>query len=149
MIAAQSTLAEIRRIEGLRQYAALDTPPEQTLDDLAALAAQICVAPIALISLVDEHRQRCKAKVGLEMAESARDISFCGHTVHQRDLFIVPDATQDERFAQNPMVRGELGIRFYAGAPLVNSEDVALGTLCVFDHVPRTLTMNRSKHCGY
>jgi PAS domain S-box-containing protein len=140
MIAAQPTVDEIRRIEVLRQYAVLDTPPEQTLDDLTVLAGQICRAPIALISLVDENRQWFKARFGLEMTETPRDISFCGHAVHQRDLFIVPDAAQDERFAQNPMVSGALAIRFYAGAPLVNAEDIALGTLCVFDYVPRTLT---------
>jgi len=104
------------------------------------LAAHICEAPIALISLVGEDRQWFKAKVGLEMAETPRDISFCGHALHQRDLFIVRDATQDERFADNPMVTGEPGVRFYAGAPLVNGDDAPLGTLCVIDRVPRTLT---------
>src|ERR1700722_16682538 len=74
------------------------------------------------------------------MAEPPRDISFCGHALHQRDLFIVRDATQDERFADNPMVTGEPGVRFYAGAPLVNGDDAPLGTLCVIDRVPRTLT---------
>ena len=145
MIAAQPTVDEIRRIEVLRQYAVLDTPPEQTLDDLTVLAGQICRAPIALISLVDENRQWFKARFGLEMTETPRDISFCGHAVHQRDLFIVPDAAQDERFAQNPMVSGALAIRFYAGAPLVNAEDIALGTLCVFDYVPRTLTEDQQQ----
>ncbi len=140
MIAAQPTVDEIRRIAALRQYAVLDTPAEKTLDDITTLAGQICDAPIALISLVDENRQWFKARFGLEITETPRDISFCGHAVHQRDLFIVPDALDDERFAQNPMVRGELGIRFYAGAPLVNEEGIVLGTLCVFDHVPRTLT---------
>ena len=104
------------------------------------MAAHICEAPIALISLVGEDRQWFKAKVGLEMAETPRDISFCGHALHQRDLFIVRDATQDERFADNPMVTGEPGVRFYAGAPLVNGDDAPLGTLCVIDRVPRTLT---------
>jgi PAS domain S-box-containing protein len=95
---------------------------------------------MATISLVDEDRQWFKARVGMEMAETSRDISFCGHAVHQRDLFVVPDATKDERFADNPLVTGEPGIRFYAGAPLISSENAALGALCVMDHVPRTLT---------
>jgi PAS domain S-box-containing protein len=140
MIPALPTSDEARRIDALRQYDVFDTPPEQALDDLTALAAHICEAPIALISLVGEDRQWFKAKVGLEMAETPRDISFCGHALHQRDLFIVRDATQDERFADNPMVTGEPGVRFYAGAPLVNGDDAPLGTLCVIDRVPRTLT---------
>jgi PAS domain S-box-containing protein len=145
MILAQPTPDEERRIATLRQYDVLDTLPEQALDDLTSLAAAICGAPIAMISLIDERRQWFKSKVGLEMAESARDISFCGHAVHQRDLFIVPDATHDERFADNPLVTGDPRICFYAGAPLVNSADVALGTLCVIDQVPRALTQAQEK----
>jgi PAS domain S-box-containing protein len=131
---------EGRRLEVLRQYAVLDTLPEQELDDLTALAAQICGTPIAIISLVDEHRQWFKARVGIEAGETPREVAFCAHALHHRDLFIVPDATQDERFAQNPLVRGEPGICFYAGAPLVTPEDATLGVLCVIDHQPRTLT---------
>ncbi|MGB9069051.1 MAG: GAF domain-containing protein [Candidatus Acidiferrales bacterium] len=126
IIPAQPTADEARRIETLRHYDILDTAPEQALDDLTALAAQICGAPIALISLVDEHRQWFKARVGLEMTETAREVSFCGHAVHHRDLFIVPDATQDERFAGSPLVTGEPRIRFYAGAPLVSPQNSAL-----------------------
>jgi len=148
MIPAKPTPDEARRIEALRQYAVLDTLPEQALDDLTALAAQICGTPIALISLVDDNRQWFKSKVGLDMTETPRDVSFCGHTVHQRDLLVVPDATQDERFVQNPMVTGEPRIRFYAGAPLVNPEGAALGALCVIDHVPRTLTKVQEQALG-
>jgi PAS domain S-box-containing protein len=137
---AQSTPDEARRIKHLREYGVLDTPPEQGLDELTALAAQICETPIALISLVDENRQWFKATFGLEMVESPRNTSFCSYALDQRELFIVPDAAQDERFAQTPLVTGEPHIRFYAGAPLVGPEDTALGTLCVIDRVPRTLT---------
>jgi GAF domain-containing protein len=84
---------EKKRLEALWQYAVLDTPPEEAFDNLTALAAQICEAPIALISLVDENRQWFKSKVGLTASETARDISFCGHAIHQPGLFIVLDAT--------------------------------------------------------
>ncbi|MGD0404970.1 MAG: PAS domain S-box protein, partial [Candidatus Acidiferrales bacterium] len=137
---APSTLDEVRRMKYLRQYGVLNTPPEQDLDELTALAAQICETPIALISLIDENRQWFKATFGLEMVESPRNTSFCSYALDQRELFIVPDTAQDERFAQNPLVVGEPHIRFYAGAPLVGPEDTALGTLCVIDRVPRTLT---------
>lgn len=145
IISAQLTSDEARRIETLHRYAILDTVPEQALDDLAALAAQICGTPIALISLVDKHRQWFKARVGLKMTETPREVSFCGHAIHQRDLFIVRDATQDERFAESPLVTSEPRIRFYAGAPLVSPEDAALGTLCVIDHVARTLTREQEQ----
>jgi PAS domain S-box-containing protein len=145
MIPAQPTSDEARRIEELHDYGVLDTPPEQALDDLTSLAAQICGTPIAMISLVDEERLWFKAKVGTHLTQTARDVSFCGHAVQQRDLFIVPDALQDERFADNPLVTGEPGIRFYAGAPLVSPKDAALGALCVIDHVPRTLTPEQQR----
>src|SRR5450432_3011035 len=140
MTSSQPIPDETLRIEALRQYAVLDTLPEKALDDLTALAAKICGAPMAAISLVDKDRQWFKARVGMEMAETPRDVSFCGHAVHQRNLFIVPDATLDERFGDNPLVIGNPGIRFYAGAPLVTPSDAALGALCVMDHVPRILT---------
>ena len=135
-----ATSDEARRLEALRSYGVLDTLPEQALDELTKLAAAICEAPVALISLVDEHRQWFKARVGVEVTETPRDIAFSAHALEQPGLFIVPDATQDERFAQNPAVTGELGVRFYAGAPLVTPEGAALGTLCVIDRVPRTLS---------
>jgi PAS domain S-box-containing protein len=140
MILALPTPDEERRIAALRQYAVLDTRPDHVLDDITSLAAAICGAPIAAISLVDEHRQWFKSKVGLDMEQSARDISFCGHAVQQRDLFVVADTKLDGRFADNPFVIGDLNVCFYAGAPLVNPEDEALGVLCVIDHVPRVLT---------
>ncbi len=140
MLTAETPANESRRIEALRRYAVLDTRPEPALDGLAALAAQICGVPIALISLVDENRQWFKARVGWDLRETPRDTSFCGHTIRQQDLFLVSDTTQDERFADNPMVSGDSGIRFYAGAPLITPEGDVLGALCVMDRVPHRLT---------
>ncbi len=128
-----------RRLQVLWQYEVLDTVPEQVFDDLTELAARICEAPIALITLVDEDRQWFKSKVGVTVKETSRDISFCAHAINQNDLFIVPDATQDARFAQNPLVTSDPKIRFYAGAPLITPDGYALGTLCVIDKVPRDL----------
>src|SRR5678815_2168340 len=95
---------EAQRIKVLWQYEILDTVPEEVFDDLTELAARICEAPIALITLVDEDRQWFKSKVGVTINETSRDISFCGHAIEQSDLFIVPDATLDKRFAKNPLV---------------------------------------------
>jgi two-component system, cell cycle sensor histidine kinase and response regulator CckA len=130
---------EQRRLEILREYEVLDTPPEKVFDEITALAAHICEAPIALISLVDEKRQWFKSRVGLTVAETDRAVSFCSHAIQQRDLFVVPDATRDARFAGNPFVTAEPHLRFYAGTPLVAPEGHALGTLCVLDRVPREL----------
>jgi len=133
-------LDETARLDALSRYDLVDSTPEQNLDDLAALAGQICETPISLITLVDEHRQWFKSRIGLSRSEIGRDISFCSHAILQRELFVVPDAVRDPRFSDNPLVIDDPYIRFYAGAPLMTPDGHVLGTLCVIDHAPRDLT---------
>ena len=136
---------ETTRLKVLWQYEVLDTVPEEVFNDLTDLAAQICEAPIALISLVDENRQWFKSKVGLSVSETSRDVSFCAYAITQPDLFIVQDATLNPHFANSPLVKADPKIRFYAGAPLITPDGYALGTLCVIDRVPRDLRPHQRK----
>src|SRR6516164_2164794 len=131
---------EADRLQTLRAYKILDTKPEERFDELTRLAALICGVPISLISLIDTDRQWFKSRFGLDVEETPRAQAFCTHAIMQRDMFVVPDATKDERFAQNPLVTGDLHIRFYAGAPLAARDGHVLGTLFVIDHEPHTLT---------
>ncbi|MEV6929235.1 GAF domain-containing protein [Dactylosporangium sp. NPDC051485] len=126
--------------------AILDTPPEADFDDIVRIASEICGAPISLVTLVDAERQWFKAKVGdVAVPETPREVAFCAHAIMGRDLMVVPDATADARFADNPFVRGDDGIRFYAGAPLLTQGGAALGTLCVVDHAPHRLDLDQMR----
>jgi two-component sensor histidine kinase len=134
------TWTESDRLAALRSYRILDTPPEPAFDDLVQLAARACQAPIALISLIDERRQWFKAEVGLGVRETPLDRSICLTAMLQPELTIVPDLTEDPRFARNPLVTGEPHLRFYAGAVLKTPDGVPLGALCVLDGMRRDLT---------
>ncbi|MBD2078193.1 GAF domain-containing protein [Phormidium sp. FACHB-592] len=136
---------ETARLAALCQYNILDTPAEAAFDEIATLAAALCDTPIALVSLVDSTRQWFKAKIGLAVEETEREVAFCGHAILQPDLLIVPDASQDQRFADNPFVLDDPQIRFYAGAPLLTAEGHAMGTLCVIDSVPRDLSLEQAQ----
>jgi signal transduction histidine kinase len=133
------------RLADLHQYNILDTPEEEEFDHLVKLASRICNAPISLISLLDAERQWFKARVGMDEPETSRDISFCSHGILNGNIFIVPDATNDARFANNPLVTGSKGIRFYAGVPLTTQAGNNLGMLCVKDTVPRNLTTDQQE----
>lgn len=128
------------RLKTLRSLNILDTSPEERFDRLTRMAKRMFNVPIALVSLVDENRQWFKSCLGLEVSETPRDISFCGHAILGDEIFIIPDASRDERFADNPLVINEPNIRFYAGCPLRLIDGSKLGTLCIIDREPRTLS---------
>ena len=133
---------EQARLKTLRSLKILDTAPEERFDRLTRMARRIFGVPIALVSLVDENRQWFKSRDGLDVSETVRDFSFCGHAILGDDVFIVPDATKDARFADNPLVTSEPYIQFYAGCPLKYSDGSKLGTLCVLDTRPREFSVD-------
>ncbi|OKH19612.1 GAF domain-containing sensor histidine kinase [[Limnothrix rosea] IAM M-220] len=140
MLAPEPLPKELKRLAALFRYDILDTPEESEFNELAQMAAELCNVKIALISLIDQERQWFKASVGLDVKETPRDISFCGHAIHNDQIFEIPDAKQDDRFADNPLVTADPHIRFYAGKPLQAFDGSKLGTLCIIDPEPRVLT---------
>jgi len=135
---------EPSRLATLHRYSILDSLSEPEFDDASALAALICGTPVSLVSLIDQDRQWFKAKVGIDISETPRSQSFCAHTLADSRTLIVPDAQQDNRFADNPLVLGDPNIRFYAGAPIVAPNGHVLGTVCVLDTQPAFFLHNRS-----
>ncbi len=136
---------EEQRLAALRRYQILDTPPEPLFDDIALLASSICETPIGILTLVDNDRQWFKAKVGLDASQTPREQAFCAHTILGEQPMIIGNALLDARFADNPLVTGAPDIRFYAGAPLIDSEGFALGSLCVIDRRPRELEPHQQR----
>jgi two-component sensor histidine kinase len=139
LVKAELHSAEEGRLAALRSYGILDTPREADFDDVVKVASAVCQTPISVINLIDHRRQWFKAEVGLGMRETPIDSSICAHAILQPGLFIVPDTTQDRRFADNPLVTGEPRLRFYAGALLETPDGLPLGTVCVLDYEPREL----------
>ena len=134
------TWKEKDRLEALNSYGILDTPVEEDFEDIVKMASGICNAPISLISLVSAGRQWFKAAVGVGLSETPLNMSICAHAIQQGELFVIPDTTKDERTSENPLVSGDPHVRFYAGAQLLSPEGFPLGTVCVLDYKPRTLS---------
>lgn len=140
MLAPKLPNNESERLKALQQCNILDTPAEDRFDRLTRLAKTLFSTEIALVSFVDDNRQWFKSAQGLDVNETSREVSFCGHAILDRDIFQVTDASKDARFADNPLVTGHPNIRFYAGAPLSTKDDYLIGTLCIIDSKPRELT---------
>ena len=138
-------LAEDIRLETLHSYGILDPPREGAFDDITRLAALICGAPMALVSLVDRERQWFKSEIGVGVSETPISSSICAHAIQQTEVFIVPDTLLDERFRHNPLVTGEPHLRFYAGASLRTADGLPLGTVCVLDTQPRELSSEQAE----
>ncbi len=136
---------ESKRLAALKSYRMLDTSAEQAFDDFVFLATTICQTPVGMISFVDSDRQCFKAKIGIETNETPRDHAFCAHAILGDEVMVVQDAMADERFSTNPLVTSDPHIRFYAGAPLIDRDGNALGTLCVIDRKPRPLGTEQKK----
>lgn len=145
MIVPKNHIKEAERLKELKSYSIFDTLPESDFDDLTTIAAEICGTPISLISLIDDKRQWFKSRHGIDITETPKEYSFCGHVINQDDLFVIPDARLDERFHDNPLVTDYPYVVFYAGVPLVGDNNLPLGTLCIIDHIPRSLNQSEVK----
>lgn len=140
MEAPSKTTDEDIRLDSLRALRLLDTSAEERFDRITRITARLLDMPWSLITLVDAERLWVKSARGLDMEEIPRQLSFCGHAIHDDDIMVVPDAGEDPRFADNPLVTGTPGFRFYAGCPLTSANGSKMGTLCVCDSRPRELT---------
>lgn len=145
MLGAPIPANEAKRLEMLEQFEIIDSDFESSYDQIVELASKICQTPISLISLLDEKRQWFKAKVGLDVRETPRELAFCGYAVYESSSLIVKDTWEDERFKSHPLVLGEPKIRFYAGFPIQTSNGLTLGTVCAIDRVPRVLTKDQTR----
>ncbi|MEJ8843469.1 GAF domain-containing protein [Lacibacter sp. H375] len=145
MLTAPVLKTEDLRLLDLQLYNILDTPHEKEYDELRELAAQICNCPISLISLIDKDRQWLKSKQGVDISETPREFAFCSHTILQKKIMEVQDASSDKRFFDNPFVTGDTHIRFYAGAPIISPTGQTLGSICVFDHQPGKLNESQKR----
>ena len=148
---AETPANEQERIETLKKYQLLDTPPDGTFDRITALAAMIFKVPIAIISLVDTDRIWFKSQYGLDVKQINRDPGLCASAILSNDLYIIESAKDDPRSLANPLVAGEFGLRFYAAAPLHTEENHNLGTLCLLDQKPRAFSKEERemlKHLG-
>jgi signal transduction histidine kinase len=141
MILPEKPHNELERLKALKSYEVLDTLSEMEYDHLTAIASEICGCRMSLISLIDDDRQWFKSRVGLDVSETPREFAFCAHAIHEPGkTFVVSDARLDQRFHDNPLVTGDPHLAFYAGVPLVNDDGLPLGTLCVLDSEPKSLS---------
>lgn len=145
METAPAPANEAERLAKLNQYNVLDSDAEEAFDRITRFVANLLDVPIALVSLVDAERQWFKSHYGLEARETHRDLAFCAHAIHHDEIFVVPDASKDRRFSDNPLVIDEPSIRFYAGAPLITPDGYRMGTLCAIDRRPRELTEDQKQ----